>query len=126
MNMDIGKLLALGAAGFLGYKYFLAPKVAAPPTTDPSKVPGPTPPITNPVTTQSLVQAAAAKGGFTSGTVDEWNFYYGQARGIAAPDPGDWGFDDSNRAQILTFPEWWATASSHGLSGRSGYVRGGG
>ena len=129
--MDIGKLIALGIAAYLGYEYFLAPKSGAVSTSPGGIQPGPTPPVTQPTpaasaaTTQSLVLAAAAKDNFTSGTVDQWDWYYGKARGIPAPDPiSDWGMTDVTRNEILTFPEWWNLASSHGLSGRSGYVRG--
>ncbi|SRR5258706_7983 len=127
--MDIGKLIALGVAGYLGYEYFLAPKSSSAPVSPGGLIPGPTPPApptpaANPTTTAGLVQAAALKDNFTSGTVDQWDWYYGKARGIPAPDPiADWNMTDVTRNEILTFPEWWNLASSHGLSGRSGYVR---
>jgi len=128
--MDIGKLLLLGAAGYVAYEYFLAPHSTTVSTAAGGIVPGTTPaqtlpstgPIVNPMTTQALVMAAAAKDGFIRGTVDEWDTYYGspQARGIPAPDPSDWGFTDANRNEQLSFDEWWAIASSHGLSGLRG------
>ena len=130
--MDIGKLLALGAAGYFGYRYFLAPGAAAvAPVSAGGIQPGVTPgggsvvtpvaPVVNPLTTQAMVQDVATRAGFTAGNVDQWNYYYGQARGIPAKDPLEMGFDDVTRLRVLTFPEWWATASSHGMSG--GYVR---
>ncbi len=150
--MEIGKLLALGAAGYIAYEYFIAPKMVPVSTATGGYTPGPTPPttsinpnplppvysggpapyvppstpgsITNPLTTRDLVLAAATADGFSAGNVDEWDYYYAQARGIPAPDPLDWGFDDVTRQQVLTFPEWWSTATANGLSGRSGYVRG--
>lgn len=144
--MNLAKLLLLGGAGFLAYRYYQRhedpaggagsgggakfdwdsilgggsaggssgggytqlPVVNAPPGN---------PPVTNPVTTRSLVQAEAAKHGFTIGSVHQWNWYYLQARGVAPPSPDQWGLtpDDDNRQ--MTFDEWWALASGHGLSG---------
>ncbi len=117
--MDIGKLLLLGGIGYVAYEYFLAPPATATTTKPGGIIPGPTPTTAaNPATTQGLVQAAAAKDHFTSGTVDQWDWYYGIARGIPAPDPiADWNIPEDKRGEILTFPEWWNLASSHGLSG---------
>lgn len=120
--MDIGKLLLFGGIGYIAYEYFIAP--AATPATaaaggiQPATTPANPPPAANPLTTQQMVLAAAAKANppFTQGTVDQWDFYYTQARGIDAPDPGGYVTADQ-RAEILTFPEWWALASAHGLSG---------
>ena len=131
--MEIGKLLAIGAAGWLGYRYFLAPGVVAPAPAggiQPSGVAAPIPgPAANPLTTQSMVQDIATRAGFTAGNVDQWNYYYGQARGIPAKDPLEMGFDDVTRQRVMTFPEWWATVSSHGMSGCGGngcgYIRAG-
>lgn len=126
--MDIGKLLLMGAAGFVAYEYFTgafsSPVVAAP--TSGGIQPGPTPPVSaaNPTTTRAMVLAAANKGSFTQGTVDQWDTFYQSARGIPAPGPESWGVTPDTRGQILTFDEWWNLASSHGLSGtRGGYRR---
>lgn len=118
--MDITKLLLMGGAGYLAYEFFLKPAdpvVSVAPAA--GIVPASTAPAstTNATTTQALVKAAATKGGFNSGTVDQWNYFYAQARGIPAPHPDQWGVTDANRAQTLTFDEWWSLASSHGLSG---------
>lgn len=120
--MDIGKLLLLGGAAYIAYEYFIAP-AATPAATAPAggiqpAAPATPSPAANPLTTQQMVLAAAAKANppFTQGTVDQWDFYYTQARGIDAPDPGGYVTADQ-RAEILTFPEWWALASAHGLSG---------
>lgn len=118
--MDIGKLLLVGGIGYVAYEYFLAPKSATAPAVAPGVQPAPVAQAAvNPITTQSLVQAAAAKDNFTVGTVDQWDWYYGlpSARGIPAPDPSAWGFTDANRGEQLTFPEWWNIASAHGMSG---------
>lgn len=120
--MDIGKLLLLGGAAYIAYEYFIAPAAtpaaAAPAGGIQPAAPATPPPAANPLTTQQMVLAAAAKANppFTQGTVDQWDFYYTQARGIDAPDPGGYVTADQ-RAEILTFPEWWALASAHGLSG---------
>lgn len=126
--MDIGKILALGAAGWIAYEYFFATPAPAK-TTPPGGIqPGPTPPAqtsTNPQTTQGMILnlANAEQPPFTQGTADQWNFYYQEARGIPAPDPLTYLTADT-RGEILTFPEWWNLASAHGLSGmRGGYVR---
>lgn len=119
--MNLTKLLLIGGAGYLAYEYFLKPAEvdAAPAIAAAGIVPAATTPASaaNATTTQALVKAAAAAGGFTSGNVDQWNYFYAQARGIPAPAPDTWGVTDSNRAQVLTFDEWWDLASSHGLSG---------
>jgi hypothetical protein len=121
--MDIGKLLLFGGLAYVAYEYFLAP-AAAPATTpaggiQPANSPAPTASsAANPLTTQQMVQAIAAKQNppFTQGTIDQWDYYYKQARGIDAPDPGGYITADQ-RGEILTFPEWYALASAHGLSG---------
>lgn len=119
--MDIGKLLLLGGAAYIAYEYFYAPAMVtliAPGGIQPAATsPAPTP-AANPLTTQQMVLAVAGKQNppFTQGTVDQWDFYYKAARGIDAPDPGGYVTADQ-RAEILTFPEWWALASAHGLSG---------
>jgi hypothetical protein len=122
--MDIGKLLLLGGAAYVAYEFFIAP--AAVPATVPvggiqpatATTAPPAPPAANPLTTQQLVLALANKQNppFTQGTVDQWDFYYQQVRGIDAPDPGGYLTADT-RGEILTFPEWWSLASAHGLSG---------
>jgi CubicO group peptidase (beta-lactamase class C family) len=116
---DLGKILLLGGAAYLAYEFFFAP--AAAPATAPAAGPQPATaptPTANPQTTQQLIQAAAAADTppFTQGTADQWDVYYSRVRGIAAPDPGSYLTAD-NRAEIFTFPEWWALASAHGLSG---------
>lgn len=127
--MDIGKLLLFGGIGFVAYEYFTGGFETATSTTPPvggiQPANSPAPPAStaaNPLTTQNMVLALAAKQNppFTQGTVDQWDYYYSQARGIDAPDPGGYVTADQ-RSEILTFPEWWALASAHGLSG--GYRR---
>ncbi len=122
--MDIGKLLLLGGAAYIAYEYFIAP-ASTPVATAPGGIQAatmttapPAPPAANPLTTQGMVLgiANAQNPPFTEGTVDQWDYYYTQARGIPAPDPGGYVTSDQ-RAEILTFPEWWALASAHGLSG---------
>ncbi len=122
--MDIGKLLLFGGIGYIAYEYFFAPTATVATTAAGGIQPTtaqPTPtaaPAANPLTTQQMVLniAAAQNPPFTEGNVDQWDFYYAQARGIQAPDPGGYVTADQ-RAEILTFPEWWALASAHGLSG---------
>ncbi len=123
--MDIGKLLLLGGAGYLAYQYFGKP-------TQPTTTPGgiqPTaalPPLTNSAITYQLMKQAASRDGFSQGTIDQWNYFYStpDVRGIAAPDPVDWGFDGDKRNLQMTLDEWWSTAEAHGLAGlRGGYLR---
>ncbi len=116
--MDIGKLLIFGAVGYFAYEYFLAGPSTAPVSTAPGGIIPATGLAVNPSTTQSLMLAKMSRDNFTRGTVDEFDTYYQAARGIPAPDPiTDWGFTDANRNEQLTFEEWWAIASAHGLSG---------
>lgn len=115
--MDITKLLLLGGAGYLGYKFFLQPSAPVPSAV------GAAPPLSgivpaagaNAATTRNLVQAAAAKDGFTIGNVWQWDWYYNKVRGVEAGLAEK--IDEAQRAKNLTFDEWWSVAAANGLSG---------
>lgn len=117
------KTLLWLAAGYLGYEYFLAPALAAAsPAPAAAAAPAAIPaPSVNPQTSQAMILALAAKNGVTQTTVDGWNWYYQQVRGVAPASPDQWGFKPETLGEILTFPEYWAIATQHGLSG--GYRR---
>lgn len=114
--MDISKLLLLGGAGYLGYKFFIEP-ASAPAAVAPvgaGIVPVNTPaPTTNPNTTRNMVLAAA--GDFKVGNVWEWDFFYKKARGVDADLAAK--IPEADRMKNLTFDEWWAVAQANGLSG---------
>ncbi len=114
--MDIGKLLLLGGAAYIAYEYFIAPASTPAPTSPGGIQPAAVQPTVNPATSQGMVLALANKAGFTTANSDQWGTLYAQARGIPAPDPLSYLTPDT-RGEILTFPEWWALASAHGLSG---------
>lgn len=128
-SSGIGKVLLIGGLGYVGYtlyKNMSAPAAAAAPASaggiQPTAAPVIPAPTVNPSTTAQLILNAAGPN-FTMGTVDEWDFFYGKARGIPAPDPiNDWGFTQETRLQKMTFPEYWAIATAHGLSGLAGIV----
>lgn len=121
--MDIGKLLLLGGAAFVGYKYFMEP-TAIPVSTAPGGIqPAATPslPATNPTTTRGLILGEAAKQNYTATSTlnaDQWNWFYRKARGVDSPaDPGLFG---ESRGPNMTFDEYYTWASQHGLSGYRG------
>ncbi len=117
MALDIGKLLLVGGAAFVGYKVFMEPKavVSSEPETAGIK---PAPAGANPMTTSTLVQAAAAKDGFTIGNVWQWDHYYKSVRGVDANLADK--IEEDQRMKSLTFPEWWSIAQANGLSGFRG------
>jgi len=122
MALDIGKLLLVGGAAFVGYKFFMEPKAVA--STPPPDTAGIKPAVgASPATTASLVQAAAAKDGFTLGNVWQWDYYYKSVRGVDANLADK--IEEDQRMKNLTFPEWWSIAQANGLSGFRGvgYVR---
>lgn len=66
--------------------------------------------------TKSLIQQAAFKGGGSPDnmlTVDQWNYYYAQVRGIPAPGANAIGFPAGE--ERVTLDEYWAAMTSAGL-----------
>lgn len=116
--MDIGKLLLLGGAAFVGYEMFMKPAAVVVDTAPGGIKPVTTTPATNPGTTRSLILAEAAKQNHTAASVmnaDNWNWFYQKARGIDSPaDPGLFG---ESRGPMMNFDEYFTWATGHGLSG---------
>lgn len=115
--MDIGKLLLLGGAAFVGYEMFMKP--AAVVTSAGGIQPAaPVTPATNPATTRTLMLAEAVKQNYTPASTlnaDQWNWFYQKVRGVDSPaDPGTFG---ESRGPLMNFDEYFAWATGHGLSG---------
>ena len=73
--------------------------------------------------TKSLVVAAATAGGAAPNsyqTVDVWNYYYNQVRGIPGPAP-EQVFPGVDRNKTYSVDEWWNALTGAGFSG-IGYI----
>jgi hypothetical protein len=137
MAMDIGKLILVAVGGFVAYEWFIAPSTTTTTTTT-TTPPATPPPATTPAPTAAQQQQAAANVStqgliaalmgkevppLTSATADQMGYFYSQARGVAAPNPGSY-LTDSTAPQaqsgyLFTLPEW---CSDSGLCGLSGIV----
>lgn len=104
------KILLIAVGLYLVWRYLSARGAGA--EAAPGQLPPPSP-------TCELVAAAAAQAGYPAGTLlntDEWNYFYTQVRGAAAPAPED-VWPGRERNYRMTLDEWWAGVSQHGLSG---------
>jgi hypothetical protein len=73
-----------------------------------------------PPNTKSLVLNAATQygvgGAGALNSVDTWNYFYNQIRGIPGPAPEDL-FPNNDKNQKYSIDEWWAAMTSKGFSG---------
>lgn len=122
--MDITKLLLIGGAAWIGYGLLKPQAVAAPAAGGilPANTPAPS---NTAASTLALLKSEEEKNGFTIGSVDQHNYYYAKVRGVAPASPEDWGIGPELRGRQMNVSEYWALASSNGLSGMRGvgYVR---
>jgi hypothetical protein len=132
--------LLIGGAAYVAYEFFFAsssaaatsptPATPAPASPTPAAPSAATSAPSSPSTLDSyfaaMVQAASAAG-FTSGSADQWGYYFQQANGFAAPTPESEGFNrQSNWPSNLTAAQYWAAASpviakQKGISGLGVY-----
>lgn len=121
MALDIGKFLLVGGIGFVAYELFFSgsstPAAAAPATTPATPAPA--------ASTPSLrAQIATLAGSMTSGNADQWGYYYAEAAGKPATDPGSY-LSAANREETFALPAWCSASGLCGIvpmsSGMSGY-----
>lgn len=126
---DLVKYGAIGIGGYFLLRYFGIDLLSGITTPAVSTVTGTadTPQAANPnaateqatATTLSLLQAAmtANKQDPTKlYTVDIWNYYYNQVRGVAGPAPEEL-FPGVDRNKNYSLNEWWTAMSKAGFSG---------
>lgn len=122
--MNIGKTIAIAVGGYLGLKYIFGVDLlasfetavvpAAGTTTSPQAA---TVTNANAVNTYNLVKAAIQSAGVSGmQTVDVWNYYYQQIRGIPGPAP-ETLFPSNDRNEKYSMDEWWSAMTGQGFSG---------
>lgn len=119
--MDVLKLAALLMGGYFIFDWWTKRQAATTPTAP--EAPGPATAETQAaaaVAIKDLVYQLAANANPDNRPLMlntwEWNFYYQQLRGVAAPGP-EVLFPGQPGERRMTVEEWWAGASAHGLSG---------
>lgn len=113
--MDIGKLILVGGAAFVGYQ-FMKPKEPVTSATGAGVQPPSTPPPTSNVVPATKAMIRTAAGSLDNATADAWGWYYHGARNVDAPAPETY-LSEADRFKNLSLDEWWALVSQHGVSG---------
>lgn len=126
MALDIGKFLLVGGAAYVAYELFFsgpATPAVATPATGAGIVQASTP-----AALQSSIAAleAAQNPPFTTGTADQHGYYYAQASGKAATDPGSY-LTTANRQETFALPAWCSASGLCGIvnfnEGMAGYFQ---
>jgi hypothetical protein len=122
-NMSVVKTVAIVVGGYLGLKYIFGVDLLASFETSTPAVGTTTSPQAatttnaNAVNTYNLVKAAITSAGVSGlQTVDVWNYYYQQIRGIPGPAP-ETLFPNNDRNEKYSMDEWWAAMTGQGFSG---------
>lgn len=120
----LGPILALGAlaGGYYLYKHSDFGVDAIAPSPDPAAggiqpLPGVAATGSASAAIQAAIKTAATVGGVLPMlNIDQWCWYYKNARGVACPNPLD-SIPEDQRAKLLSFDEFWGWATARGLSG---------